>query len=363
MKKHRIIAIILISAMVSSFAACGGSGNSSGGNDEKTYNLTYSYFGPASIGPGLFITQAAENIAKKTDGRLTIDCYFDGTLLTIWDTLVGCINGVADLVYIDATVLSEGFALNNVFSMPFLNTPPGKAATDLAYAQLIKDCPELSAELEAAGVMWLSIATIGGYHLFSTEVLDSPAKLSGKTIEGIGEGGRIINALGGNGVVLDLGDFYMSLSTGLLNGILVMIGELHAFGLYEIVDKHIIFSNSTDVNDHDAMWGGGLYSPPMGMIINTNSFNELPADLQQVLLDEIATLPIVIPALDTDDIIIPAIDFITSRGDEFFFINNEARQEWSKSFGPVLETWYDRCDAAGYDGRAVYNHLLELFDK
>ena len=366
MKKNRITALVLALVMLFALASCstGGAPATAPDNDaDETYTLIYNYCYSEAIGPGQFALQAAESVAERSNGRLTVECYFNGTLLSLRDSLTGCINGVADMIFIDATMLSEGFVLNNVYSLPYLSTPPGKAATDRAYGQLIKDCPELAEEMASVGVMWLAVCTIGGYHLYATEVLDSPKKLGGKTIEGIGEGGNIINAAGGNGVVLDAGDFYMSLSTGLLDGILVMIGELTAFGLYDIVDKHMIFSNSTDIQNYDEMWGGGLYSPAMGVIMNIDSFNKLPADLQQIVLEEYGKYQQITTTLDAPTIITPTIDFITERGDEVIFINNDARQEWASNFDPILENWYGRCDAAGYDGRVVYNRLLELFNE
>ena len=362
----RLIAIILTLAMALAFTACGSNNtapNTPASSGDETYTLTYNYPYSEAIGPGVVALATAKNIEERSNGRLKIDCYFNSTLLTLWDTLSGVMNGTADIAFVDATVLSEGFALNNVYSMPYLTTPPGKIATDAAYAQLIKDCPELAEEMASLGVMWLGITSIGGYHLYSTEVLDTPAKLAGKTYQGIGEGGRIVNALGGNGIVLDAGDFYLSLSTGLLDGILVMIGELIAFGLYEIVDTHMIFTNSKDITDYDAMWGGGIYAPGMGIIMNTESFNKLPADLQEIVLDEYGQYGARIFEVDAPTIIIPAIDIITERGDEVVFIDSDARQEWSQHFGPVLDIWYEKCEAAGYDGRAVYTHLLELFDQ
>ena len=361
----RLIALILTLAMIFAFTACGGNNTATDNPPapaDETYTLTFNYPYSEAIGPGIVALMTAKSIEERSNGRLKIDCYFNSTLLTLWDTLSGVINGTADIVFVDATVLSEGFTVNNVFSMPYLTTPPGKTATDAAYAQLIKDCPELSAEMEALGVMWLAATSIGGYHLYAKEALDIPAKLAGKTYQGIGEGGRIVNALGGNGIVLDAGDFYLSLSTGLIDGILVMIGELLAFGLYEIVNTHMIFSNSKDITDYDAVWGGGIYAPGMGIIMNIESFNKLPADLQEIVLDEYGKYASRIFEVDAPSIIIPTIDIITERGDQVVFIDNDARQEWSQHFGPVLDIWFDKCEAAGYDGRAVYNHLLELFE-
>jgi TRAP-type C4-dicarboxylate transport system substrate-binding protein len=385
MKKTRLIALLLVLVFVFALAACGGNttptnapatnapADNSGDSDDtpdtppaddgEVYTLTWSYFSSEAIGPGQFIQAAAKNLEEASNGRLKFDLYFNGTLLGTEDVVAGCINRTADIVTIDSTIIGEVFALNNVFSMPYTSTPPGKAALDTAYAQLIKDCPELEAELNAQGLTWLNIATCGGYHLHGTsEMFDSPAKLSGKTIEGLGEGGNIITGMGGNGVTLDPGDYYLSVSTGLLDGMLAHFAEMTGFGLSEVLTTHVIFTNSDDPTDYEALFGGGIYAPMMGTVMNLESLNTLPADLQELLKEECATFGEFVTALDLEAMVPPAVDMCVERGDEFIFVGDEERAEWTAGMQAVIDKWVARCETAGYDGQAVYDHLMELFE-
>lgn len=384
MKKHRLIALVLALVFVFALAACGGNGTTPSTNPPSTdaptdsgtetpdappaddgtvYNLTFNYFGPESIGPGMYMLQCAEMIQEQSNGRIVIDSYFNGTLLGSEDSISGCINKTADLVFVDSTIVGEAFPLNAVFSMPYLETPPAKPALDASYNQLVKDCPELEAELNAQGLMWLTLAACGGYHLHGTSAMfDSPAKLSGKTIEGLGEGGNIITAMGGNGVTLDPGDYYLSVSTGLLDGMLAHFAEMTGFGLSEVLTTHVIFSNYDDPTDYEALFGGGIYAPMMGSVMNTESFNSLPADLQEIILDEFSKFPEFVTDMDLPYMVTPAVDMCLERGDEFIFVGDEEREEWTAGMQPVIDKWLARCDAAGYDGQAVYDHLLELFE-
>ncbi|MCL1828546.1 MAG: TRAP transporter substrate-binding protein DctP [Oscillospiraceae bacterium] len=367
MKKTRIIATILILVMALSLAACGGGSSTGGGapaEDNLTYNLTYSYFGPEVIPPGQFVVLAAENVKERSNGRLSIDCYFNGTLLKTSDAITGCINGTADIVWVDSSVLGEVFPLSNVFSMPYMSTPPAKTGLDASFKELLATCPELGDELAAQGLMYLGVMPAGGFHLHGvSELFDSPSKLGGKTIDGLGEGGNLITALGGNGIVLDTGDYYLSLSTGLASGQLNHFASIHGFGADELLTTHVVFSNSKDPTDYDSMFGGGLYAVLMGTAMNLNSFNSLPADLQEILVDEFSRIDEYITPIDLEYMIKVTIDMSLERGDTFVFIDDKAREEWQPGIQSLLDKWSSQVSALGYDGMSIYNKLIELFAK
>ena len=379
MKKNRLVSIIIALIMVLSFSACGsgGSDSASTGTDapstaapsgdapaasDETFTLTYSYFTSEAIGPGLFIQQAVKNIEERSNGRLKIDTYFNGTLLKTSDVISGCINGTADIVTVDQSIMGEVFPLSNIFSMPFTSIPPAKTKMDEAFNQLLIDRPELGEEVAKEGLMYLGIAPCGGHHLHGiSTVYDSPESLKGQAIDGLGEGGKIITALGGNGSTMDPGDWYLSLSTGLLDGQLTHFPVLHGFGTGELLTTHTIFSNSTDPKDTEAMFGGGIYAPMMGNIMNKASYDKLPADLQEILVDEFGKFATYVTALDIPEMAQPALDLALERGDKFVFIGDKDLDPWKPGMQKVIDEWTTKVDGLGYDGKGLYDHLISLF--
>jgi TRAP-type C4-dicarboxylate transport system substrate-binding protein len=374
--KKIIVTVMFCLLLGIALAGCGGgsspAGDTSADNagdaettaaeSDESYVLTYSYFTSEAIGPGLFITQLAENVKERSNGRLTLDMYFNGTLLGTSDVITGCINGTADIVTVDQTIMGEVFPLSNIFSMPFLEIPPSKPEMDAAFNQLLADRPELNDELAKQGLMYMGIAPCGGYHLHGVStVFDSPSKLSGKTIEGLGEGGNIITAMGGNGVSMDPGDWYLSLSTGLLDGQLTHFAAMNGFATAELLKTHVVFSNSDDPTDYDALFGGGIYAPMMGNIMNKASFDALPADLQEILVDEFSKFAEYVSDLDIPQMVIPAVDLCLERGDTFVFVGDEEREAWLPGMRIIIDRWVEQVEALGYDGQAIYDHLLSLF--
>lgn len=369
MKKSRILALILVLAFAFSLVACSGgnSGSNSGSNNTQTakedekYVLVYSYFAPDFIGPSMFIKDAAKKIEERSNGRLTLELNFNGTLLGFSDTVTGCINGVADIVTFDQGAISEVFPLSNVFSMPYLKTPPDKRTMDAAYNQLIKESPELKDELAKQGLMYLGISAIGGYNLHgATELFDSQAKLAGKTIDGLGEGGSIISAMGGNGVTMDPGDWYLSVSTGLLDGMLAHFAMMTGFALTELLTTHVMFNNSQDLTDYYAMFGGGLYAPCMGNVMNIAAYNKLPPDLQEILIDEMGKFAQFVTDMDVPDMVTPSVDTCVERGDVWVWVGDAERVAWLPGMQDVIDRWAAQVEALGYDGQTLYNRLLDL---
>ena len=373
MKKFRIIAIFLVLVMVFSLTACNTSAPApapasppASGEappaDDTVYTLTYSYFAPDFIGPSMFIKDAAAKIEQRSNGRLKLDLHFNGTLLGFSDTVTGCINGVADIVTFDQGAIAEVFPLSNVFSMPYLETPPDKRTMDAAYNRFIAETPELNDELAKQGLMYLGISAIGGYHMHgATELFDSQSKLPGKTIDGLGEGGNIITSMGGNGVAMDPGDWYLSLSTGLLDGMLAHFAMMTGFALSELLTTHVIFSNSQDLKDYYTLFGGGIYAPMMGNVMNIAAYEKLPPDLQVILIEEMGKFAQFVTDMDVPDMVTPAVDMCVDRGDVFVFVGDAEREAWLPGMQEFIDKWADQVAPLGYDGKALYQKLLDMF--
>jgi len=245
--------------------------------------------------------------------------------------------------------------------MPYLKTPPDKRTMDAAYNQLIKESPELKDELAKQGLMYLGISAIGGYNLHgATELFDSQAKLAGKTIDGLGEGGSIISAMGGNGVTMDPGDWYLSVSTGLLDGMLAHFAMMTGFALTELLTTHVMFNNSQDLTDYYAMFGGGLYAPCMGNVMNIAAYNKLPPDLQEILIDEMGKFAQFVTDMDVPDMVTPSVDTCVERGDVWVWVGDAERVAWLPGMQDVIDRWAAQVEALGYDGQTLYNRLLDL---
>ena len=127
--------------------------------------------------------------------------------------------------------------------------------------------------------------------------------------------------MGGVGSALDPGDYYLSLDTGLLDGQCTHLVVLGSYGTAELVTTHTIFANNEeDIADN----GGGLYAAAMGYVMNLESYNKLPADLQQILVE---CLDYAGDRIIEEDVmwVDTSMEIFKERGDTFTYITDADR--------------------------------------
>jgi TRAP-type C4-dicarboxylate transport system substrate-binding protein len=126
---------------------------------------------------------------------------------------------------------------------------------------------------------------------------------------------------------------------------------MNNYQVNEVVKSHTIFGGS-DI-------GSGLTMPAMGYMINKDTWDKLPEDLQQILKESfIAGAEFLINADDKS--YQEGIDWAKSEGHEFIYIKGDDRKPWAEKMQPILDKWFKDCEAAGYDGKAVYDKMCEM---
>jgi len=95
--------------------------------------------------------------------------------------------------------------------------------------------PEIKEVWKDHGMYYLTTAgSIDTYNVLLTDPLDSLADLQGKKIGGVGSNMLFLKGSGAAGVTSGLSDWYNSMATGLLDGIIVWPEAVVAYRLYEI---------------------------------------------------------------------------------------------------------------------------------
>jgi TRAP-type C4-dicarboxylate transport system substrate-binding protein len=119
--------------------------------------------------------------------------------------------------------------------------------------------------------MVLSLWTTGSYHLVTTFEWDTIDDLAGRTITAAGPNLPWITNVGVNPVQGNLNEWYTSLQTGVVDGAVMFPEATAGFRLHEVAPYY------TEV---------GFGASPQGAItINLDSWNALPASVQEILLD------------------------------------------------------------------------------
>ncbi|NLO96845.1 MAG: TRAP transporter substrate-binding protein DctP [Peptococcaceae bacterium] len=316
---------------------------------EQKYELNFCYFGPAMIPPGQAAEGAAKMVEEKTNGRVKINTYYSESLLAYGDTLTGTASGVTDIAFVDGGLLSGQFDLNMIFTRFLPEAPPQEASTKV-FRELIRTYPELNEELEAKGVRWLSIMSTPGEHLHGNKEVRVPDDVKGMKVACVGEPAVWFKSLGAAPIGVAAGDFYMSLERGLVDAQWMFWPVLEGFKLYEVTKYHNLFGeNGSNLN-------------LMGYIINLNTWNSLPKDIQDILVEAYDWAGDQIVKANGEEIGM-AIENAKKRGNIFVELTSEELALWAETMEAVNQEWIKSTEAKGKPAQKLYEALMELLKK
>lgn len=218
----------------------------------------------------------ADEINKRSDGRILIEPYFAQALSKQAEVVDSVRNGAADLGEATFTVGGLG---RYPFHEQLLNlTKPSNATTDsTALVVGLEEAFPEAAQKDIEGTKSLFKEGHSMGMLIGTR--DKPIKsledLKGMKI-GVGGGGirsDRVKALGAIPVGVTISDMYMALEKGIIDGAVVDMEVLVSRKLGDII-KHMTLLN---------MGGSVFYC-----VMNEDAFNNLPPDLQKVV-EEVST--------------------------------------------------------------------------
>lgn len=211
----------------------------------------------------------ADEVARRTDGRLKVQMFWMESLSKWKDMLHAVSSGIADVGVPSSTYHPSDFRLFMLLDMPY-NVKDYWAGM-MAAIDVSENEPNLKAELEKAGIKFLAPYASGHFHLGTKEVFKSLADLKGKTFRSYG-GARIkwMELLEINPVFMSYADIYEATDRGTINGCELVFQLSDAFKHYEVM-KYVGLADS-----------GTVLAIPIAM--NLKLWNSLPQDLQDILL-------------------------------------------------------------------------------
>ncbi|MFC1891366.1 TRAP transporter substrate-binding protein [Thermodesulfobacteriota bacterium] len=213
-----------------------------------------------------------EKIKMESGGRIIITPFFANALAPMPKSLEAVRNGIADIGEYAMFTAPGSFPLTEVVMLPQL---AGKKMLDSYKATLIinhlyKTVPEVRAEYKGVKLLSIHAAPVSIVSTISKEIT-SLDQLKGLRLRTTGaKGAAIAKQLGFAAVNLPMGDMYLSLERGVLDG--AFIGaELLVSRKWGEVLKHLVTN---------ADFGADAV---MCMVMNPESYNKLPADLKKVI--------------------------------------------------------------------------------
>lgn len=311
-------------------AGCGKGKEGGEGAAAKVHKLTYSiFFPPMHIQAKTGMDWAAE-VEKRSGGRIQITVHPGGSLTKADQCWQGVLNGISDIGMSCFAYTPGRFPLLEALDLP-LGWPDGLTATRVATALAAKYNPA-----ETQGAKLLYVHGHGPGILATKKPVRSLEDLKNMKIRGTGLSAGIATALGATAVGMPQPETYDALQKGVVEGTFCPIETLKGWKQGEVIEF---------VTDTKAIG----YTTAMFVAMNQKSWDALPADLQQILLDVSAEWVDKHGAAwnRADD---EGLAFVRELGREIIPLSSEEEARWKQQVAPIVDKYLAQATEKGLPG-------------
>ena len=292
----------------------------------------------------------ADEIEKRTDGRVTVRIFWADSLVKGVDMLVGTGQGLTDVGVSTVGYYPGQLPLSTVLELPYVTERVDAAmrAMNEAYASF----EPLREEFESHNVRLLTFVPAPAGIIGTKVPVHSVDDLKGLKLRGFGVINLSLEKLGATGVAVPINELYVALQRGVVDGWSGTHAESAvALKFYEVTKY--------------------MTNPAMGnfaavhMVVNKDVWDGLPPDIQQIV-QEVTDEYISKATQDFLDNNGKLVDVLLENGVEFYHLPPEELERIRSILLPGL--WDDfvaQVDAKGLPGSelfAVYRELVAKYE-
>jgi TRAP-type C4-dicarboxylate transport system substrate-binding protein len=288
--KKRIFVAMAMAAIMAATTACGGSmpgmGNSgststtaaaagseskaadAGASDGKTYELKISTSQTEQAAITRSYQKLADTLNEKSNGRLKVTVFPAGQLGSDEDVLEQAIQGVNVAVNTDASRCGQYVKDMSILMMPYMFDNYDECAKVTETDTFKSWTDDLD---KNHGIKVLSFTFYDGpRHFMTNKVINSPEDLKGLRIRTIGQEvtTKAVEAMGATPVSMSWGEVYNGIQSKALDGCEVQNTSALPSRIYEVCKNQA---------------KTGHFQLMQGLLVGSQWFNTLPADLQELL--------------------------------------------------------------------------------
>jgi TRAP-type C4-dicarboxylate transport system substrate-binding protein len=283
-----------------------------------------------------------DKIHNDTNGRVKITPYWGATLLSRRENTQELIKGVADLGYISPRT---GYPL----MLGSLGFPYGVGDWKIVwriYEELRKKFPEIDAEWAKLKIMASSVSS--NYQLMSTKPVRRAEDFKGMIIKATGAYAEVAKTLGGDGIYIPMGETYIALQKGTIDGCFAPYSTITAFKFNEVAKYVTVLNLTSSVRPTRAM--------------NLDSWNRLPKDIQEIFEKSIEFWSLEDNKWrDADDV--TGIEIAKKSGVEFIELPPNELAKVYKAAETAMLKEAGKLDAKGLPGTKVFKEVRRLVEK
>lgn len=319
----RWAALILLCGATVVAVGCGRNGEE--GTADNPIKLSYSVFFPPAHIQCKTAEAWAEEIERRTEGRVEITIYPGGTLTGAPQCYDGVVNGISDIGMSCFAYTRGRFPFLEGLDLP-LGYPDGLAASRIANAMAMKFQP---AEVQDTKLLY--IHAHGPGLLASKKPVGSLEDMSGLKVRATGLSAKIVSSLGGTPVAMSQPETYEALQKGVVDATFCPVETLEGWKQGEVIKA---------VTD-SSMIG---YTTAMFVVMNKAAWGRLPADIQQVFT-EVSAEWVERHGAAWDEVDDKGWEFVRSLGHETVSLSAEESARWTQAVQGVVDEYVTAAQA------------------
>lgn len=297
------------------------------------YTLKFAAYHAASTAEAQFCQAFIDEVQAKTNGRVKINFFPGGSLLTVANMYDGVQNGVADFGESSLDNTADKFMQTQLALLP-IGSPSPWVITHALNDFYLKYTPK---EFSATHMMWLW--GNGPGVLMTTKPVKTLEDLKGLKIRAQGMNSLIIKALGGTPQTVPMADMYDGLSKGVVDGVLVDPSVLVSFKLGDVV-KYIT-NTSTAIGSSTVFY----------VVMNQGTYSKLPADIQTII-DQVNAEFYDKAGLAVNQEDIDGLVYAKSKGSTFIDLTPTEASRWTAAISSINSDYVTKLNGIGFSAQA-----------
>lgn len=364
MKMRKMLCVIFALCLVlATLVGCSSGGASSGGtapdssapassdggseptDSGETFHFNVSLSTPEQH--SVVLVEVLDRIQEKSNGRIEMTYYYSWSLTAV-NTIIDDFNaGIVD-IGVHSVENDTLFPYSNLITnTPFMGLTMGETAVN--FDEMFDEYPVFEEEFAKNGLVYWASHPINVSQLYfvGDTPARTPADLNGQRIAtNLLMLQEFINENGGAGVSFSVPELSTLVNTGVVDGVIQQPGVMTSFGAIDFLNSATIFGEE------------GILSAMMAFSFAEDKWNSMPADLQQLFIDEAEYLR---------DGMIEFMEDLNGPVDKGLLENTTAIeltdadiQVWKDSFGDIADKHVEGLIGRGCDqAKEIYDIVKE----
>lgn len=309
----------------------------------QNIQLTYANFPPATTFPCVQMERWAEEVRKRTDGKVNVKTFPGGTLLGAKNMYDGVVKGLADIGCLATAYQPGRWKLFEAMDLPFM-FESGEVASATMWELFTKFKPKSFDDVKV-----LTMFTCAPAHIMSEKPVRKLSDMQGVKLRAAGTGVDILKLLGASPEGMPMSAVPEALQKGVIDGLVSSLEVMKDLKFAEYC-KFVTY--------------GDLWVVPFAVVMNKAKWESLPVDVKKVF-DDLSMEQAMWTGVYVDKHANEAVEWSKQEPQkvEFITLSKEELDSAKLKVGPLVDEYLKKTQEAGLPGKEFLAELLSVKEK